>query len=223
MQRWFIVGDSHLAAFKAAAANGDIELPCEFRQKGGATAVGLRNPNSISDAIGLFTQALLPVLPDTVPVIHLGEVDCGYLIWYRAQKFGETVETQTEESITASFGFVDLLLSRGYDRVVLAGATLPTIPAGQDLGEVANARKDVTASLADRTALTLHYNQRLQQGAAERGLAFIDIAALIINPTTSVVDDAFRHPDPHDHHLDPDKAGRLWAAELNRLGRLWRP
>ena len=64
-------------------------------------------------------------------------------------------------------------------------------------------------SLATRTQLTLRYNQGLAEGAARRGLPFIDIADAIIKLTSGVVADRFRHPDPTDHHLDPEKAGPL--------------
>ncbi len=41
--------------------------------------MGLRNPNSLTDAIGHFEKALLPPAAGTIPIILLGEVDCGLL------------------------------------------------------------------------------------------------------------------------------------------------
>ncbi len=214
---WHIVGDSHIDAFRHAAAHGKILAPCRFTQVKGATAVGLRNPNSKTDAMAQFRAGLLPKPDDAIPVFQLGEVDCGFVIWYRARKYGEAIERQVQQSIAAYFDFVDALVAGGYPHVVVTGAVVPTIRDGLDWGEVANARREVTATLFERTALTLSYNDRLRQGATARGLSYIDISSDVIDPATGVVSDVYRNPDPSDHHLDPDKAGSLWAEKLNIL------
>lgn len=89
--RWHIVGDSHLRGIRRAAERGLIKRGCVFTQVPGATAVGLRNPNSTTNALETFRAALLP-RRNVIPVIHLGEVDCGFVIWYRAEKYGESLE-----------------------------------------------------------------------------------------------------------------------------------
>ena len=220
--RWHIVGDSHTRAMRWAAEHGLVDRACVFVEVIGATAGGLRNPNAHTDALATFRKSLLPYDPDVVPVVHLGEVDCGFVIWYRAAKYGEPVQQQLEQSLAGYFDFVDQLTASGYDRLVISGATLPTIREGQDWGDVPNARREVKQPLAARTRLTLSYNQKLAQGAAQRGLHFIDIVEEIIDPTTGTVSDRFRHPDPTDHHLDPEKTGPLWAKLLNGLSDDWR-
>lgn len=215
--RWIVLGDSHIEAIRAAARRRLIRKPCQFVEVAGATAIGLRNPNSQTDAMQIFAEALIPARPGATPVIHIGEVDCGFVIWYRAEKYGDGVEAQLARSIEAYFEFVDRLAREGYRRVVVTGATLPTIRDGQDWGEVANKRREVKASLRDRTALTMKYNDMLRAGAARRGLPFIDISPLLIDPGTGVIDDRYRHPDPRDHHLHPDRAAPLWAGALNGL------
>ncbi|WP_424362795.1 hypothetical protein [Methylocystis parvus] len=217
MNYWHIVGDSHIRAFRHASNVGLINSPCVFTEVGGATAVGLRNPNALTDAVSVFRASLLPRATGARPVIHLGEVDCGFVIWYRAKKYSESIDSQFEQSIAGYIGFVDELLGDGYSTVVISGATLPTILDGQDWGEVANARREVTATLVQRTELTLAYNERLRAAADLRSLPFIDISHSTLDEKTKVVAERFRNPDPTDHHLDPVEAGALWAMELNRV------
>lgn len=215
---WHIVGDSHVRVFRYANDMRWINRPCVYTEIGGATAVGLRNPNtSQTNAIGHYKDALIPLRTGISPVIHLGEVDCGYLIWYRAQKFDEPVDLQMSQSLQAYFEFVDTLKNAGYPEIVVTGASLPTIRDGTDWGQIQNLRREVTASLADRTALTLRYNERLKDGASKRGVQFIDIADALVDDRTGVIHEYYRHPDPADHHLHPERAGRLWAEKLNSL------
>jgi hypothetical protein len=214
---WHIIGDSHVGSFQLAARRGLLTRPAIFTRVAGATAVGLRNPNSKTDALGVFRRALTPYNKNKIPVIHLGEVDCGFVIWYRAQKYGESIDTQFAQSVDALLAFVDDLRGMGYDRIVLTGATLPTILDGQDWGDVANARREVTSTLTERTDLTLRYNARLREGTIARGLPFLDLTDDVLDPRTGLVSEAFRHPDPTDHHLNPEKVGPLWANALNAL------
>lgn len=217
MQGWYFVGDSHIQAFEAAAMLGLIRRPSRFLSVPGATAVGLRNPESHTHAITHFKDALLPVLPDTVPVIQLGEVDCGFVIWWRAQRHGECVERQMAESIDAHVAFIDDLLAAGYPTVVVTGTVLPTIRDGQSWGKVARARHEVTATLRQRTDLTLRYNDRLRAEAARRALPYVDITARVMDPSTGLVADDYRSPNPGDHHLHPLRAGAAWAEAMNAV------
>lgn len=215
--KWHIIGDSHVSCFEHAFQRGYIKQRCRFTAVGGATAVGLRNPNSMTNAFEIFRSVLVPVNRGVIPVIQMGEVDCGFVIWWRAEHRGETVENQIEASTAAYFAFVDTLLGEGYPTIVITGATMPTIIDGQSWGNVANARREVRATLADRIALTRSYNTKLSNGATARNLPFIDIAAEVIDPLTSSVAPQFRHPDRNDHHLNPQTAGKLWANALNAI------
>jgi hypothetical protein len=151
------------------------------------------------------------------PIIHLGEVDCGFVIWYRARAYGEDVQAQMTQSICAYFNFVDELIEAGYGTVVITGASMPTIRDGQRFGEVANKRREITASLLERTNLTIAYNLQLAAEAAKRDIPFIDIGQLVRDPRSGVVADEYRNPDPTDHHLHPVMTARLWAEQLTRI------
>ncbi|WP_345546126.1 hypothetical protein [Microbacterium jejuense] len=216
------LGDSHVRYFAKAAAF-DLLHPyvTDGIEVGGATAVGMRNPNSKTDAIGRFRKWVVDKDRDSVVVVHLGEVDCGYVIWYRADRYDEPVEIQMRESIGAYFEFVDELRQHGFTRIIITGATLPTITDDDQLGEVVVARSSIAATMAERTALTLEYNRLLAQGAVARGLAFVDIAEDVLDPTTGVVHTKMRNPNPADHHMNVAVAAAYWARRLTpELGRI---
>lgn len=217
MHQWHIIGDSHIEAINYAIQQGWITAQAKCHIVPGATSVGLRNPNSVTNAVTIFKECLFPVVKNTIPVIQLGEVDCGFVIWWRAEKLKETVESQLHESVRAYFEFVDDIVSNGYPSVVISGAVLPTILDGQRWGDIANKRQEVQASLKSRTLLTLRYNEMLRKGAILRSLPYIEITKSIIDTNTGVIADEFRNPDPCDHHIDPHKAGRLWATTLNDI------
>jgi len=217
MHSWYFIGDSHVQAFEIAAAFGLFRRPSRFLIVPGATAVGLRNPESHTQAIAHFREALLPALPDVVPVIQLGEVDCGFVIWWRAQTLGEPVEPQLVASIKAYACFIDTLIDAGYSRLVVTGAVPPTISDGHRHGVVARARHTVTASLRDRTELTMRYNRLLAEEAARRRISYTDISTHVLDAGTGLIADAYRSPNPRDHHLHPIRGAYAWAEAINGL------
>jgi hypothetical protein len=212
------LGDSHVDYFSHAARRGYFGRrrygACAIA---GATAVGLRNPNGKTNAVAILTGYLTGLRPDAIVVVQMGEVDCGFVIWYRAEKYGDGIDRQMEESVAGYFSFVDHAIARGYRHVVVTGATLPTIADDQNWGEVANLRREVRATLAERTALTLRYNARLAEQASRRSLPFVDIAAELLDPQTGVVRREFLNPDPLNHHLDKERAALSWARALSPL------
>lgn len=215
-----LVGDSHLDYF-IHAADRDWLGPRQYDAcpVAGATAVGLRNPNAKSQtgAVAIFEDFLARMRRDAVVIVQLGEVDCGFVIWYRAEKYRDSVERQMDESIAAYFAFVDRALGRGHRDIVVTGATMPTIADGQDWGDVANARRDVAATLSQRTELTRRYNRRLEAEALRRGLAFVDIGDEALDPATGTARRDLLNRNAFDHHMDKDRAAAIWARRLNPI------
>ena len=75
------LGDSHLDALKYAADLGVLSVRSScFLIVPGATVVGLRNPNSLTDAVNIFRTSLFNQPVNSHVIIHLGEVDCGFVI-----------------------------------------------------------------------------------------------------------------------------------------------
>lgn len=158
----YYLGDSHIRYLKKAAKIG-ILAPHEVSgvEVGGATAVGMRNPNAKTNALGRYREWIRDKPREAIVVFHLGEVDCGYVIWYRAEKYDEPVEVQMMHSVEAYFEFIDELRDMGFHRIIITGATLPTITDDDQIGEVVIKRSAITATQKQRTELTLRYNEEL--------------------------------------------------------------
>ena len=97
--RILVIGDSHAAIFRhiywvfvlKGAALRVVSV-------GGATASGVDNPNSTTQARWHFEDALSQQDFDAV-LVSLGEVDTGFVIWYRSQKRGISVKESLEQTI----------------------------------------------------------------------------------------------------------------------------
>jgi hypothetical protein len=211
----YYLGDSHVRYFKKAAKMG-LLAPHELSgvQVGGATAVGMRNPNAKTNALGRYRKWIKGKPRKSIVVFHLGEVDCGYVIWYRADKYDEPIEQQMTNSIDAYFEFIDELQGMGFRRIVITGATLPTITDDDQTGEVVEKRSAITATQQERTDLTIRYNAALKREAERRGLPYVDIDAEVLDPETGVVGERMRNPDPEDHHMNSKLAAVLWSRKL---------
>lgn len=207
------VGDSHVQYFSEVARKGYF-LPRRslFCEVGGATAAGMTNPMTLTNAVGQYREMLATLARPSIVVVQLGEVDCGFVIWYRAEKYGETIATQMQKSITSYRQFVEELLVLGHTPII-TGATLPTL-RDTDTGAVAAMRKEITATQLERTTLTLDYNEQLANMAASLGLAYVDVTRHMLDPATGLIRDSFRNADPEDHHLDLQAATEIWSREL---------
>jgi len=167
----------------------------------GATAVGLANPNSRTRALPRF-ERIIRALPPRRPLLFmLGEVDCGFVIWYRAHRKRVSPIAELDRSLQHYTRFLERLLGAGRQRIVVAAAPPPTILDGQDWGEVANLRREVRTSLQDRTELTFEYNDRLREWTRREGCVFLDYEPDLIDASTGLVAARFLNPNPLDHHL----------------------
>jgi len=209
------LGDSHLRAPRYAAEHGWFEpWRCQFTLVGGATAIGLRHPTSRTQALTVYRDELLPLRRDVVPIFQLGEVDCGFVVWLRGQRYGESIEAQVTRSLDAYHVFLREMKAHGYTNLIVTSAILPTIRDGQLAGEVAHLRREVKASHLERTTLTVEYNRRLQVLCEGDGLRFVDFTSELLDAASGLLDDRFRHSDRSDHHLDNEVGGRLWVRRI---------
>lgn len=209
------LGDSHLRPARYAAERGWFDpWECRFTEVGGATAVGLRHPTSKTQALLAYRQELLPFRANTIPIFQLGEVDCGFVIWVRSQRYGETVAMQFEQSLGAYGVFLREIRDAGHANLIVTSATLPTLRDGQLDGEVAHLRREVRATMRERTDLTMRYNQRLAAFCAQEHMMFVDFTPDLVDPATGLLADRLRHPDPADHHLAPEAGGRIWSSRI---------
>ncbi|MBK4728717.1 SGNH/GDSL hydrolase family protein [Oxynema sp. CENA135] len=198
------LGDSHIKIF--SKIDRDRSIPGMYFETiavPGATARGSINPNSRTDALQTFKRRIESAKPWQYLFFQLGEVDCGFLIWYCAQKYKIPIRDALETSILNYSNFLEWVRTRNLHNIYILSVPLPTISDGVEWGEVANARRGVQASQLERTALTLEYNDRLKQECEKRGFSFIDITSEQLNPETQIVDPRFVNSDILDHHLNP--------------------
>ncbi len=213
------LGDSHLRYFMWADKN-QIWLNTRFKffQVPGATAMGMANPNSKTNAMESFVHYISNLDLPEILLFSLGEVDCGFVIWYRAEKYGETVEEQLDRSLNNYFTFVDRVIEMHAPQIIISSVPLPTIQDGQDWGEVANLRREISASLRERTELTFLYNKRLKEFCQENGHEFLDFTSDTLDPGTGLIADSFLEKNPLDHHLNAIATGKLVARKLREKG-----
>jgi hypothetical protein len=209
------VGDSHSEVFRYIEQRRLVpRARFDVYSVGGATAQGAVNPNSKTDALRLFSARLEKARPWQRLLFQLGEVDCGFVIWYRAKKYNQSVELQLENSLGRYLEFLVLVRTRGFLQMTVLSAPLPTIGDGQTWGKVADARKEITVPQRERTQLTLVYNERLRMACLESGFGFLDVTTGQLDPETGVIKPAFLNPDPLDHHLDSARYADLVSSRV---------
>lgn len=205
-----VLGDSHARVFARPLLRRRLwRHHLKVVAVPGATASGLENPDSKTRALPLFESALAATKARQA-VVLLGEIDAGFVIWYRAQKYGIPVSEALEHACATYCAFLLKVQGRGI-RPICVSAPLPTIEDGNDWGEVASLRRSIRATQRERTDLTLRFNERVAAFCRAKNIAYIglDEASTAEN---GLVDPALLNPDPLDHHYKV----RAYAALLTK-------
>jgi hypothetical protein len=205
----YVIGDSHCEVFNYI--NSEVSITTKFIVKivPGATALGLVNPNSKTNALKEFSEFLSKADKKKTLIILIGEVDTGFLIWYRNKKLGFSIESQLNASLISLQSFIEKQKQKGFNKIFLMSVPLPTIGDDQSWGEVANARKEVSTKQIERTILTLEYNSRLKIIAEQINVGYISLDDYLIEGKTGCIAETFLNPDPTDHHLNNKEYGKI--------------
>lgn len=225
MSRLLLLGDSHVqqldgvsVRYQFSTIPVDRDLYIDVHSVGGATAQGAVNPNSKTNSMEIFRSTLNDLEDGKYDFVGmmLGEVDCGFVIWYYAQKHKIPVHEQLDRSLKSYEKFVTDYLFPKYEpeRICLFGSVLPTIPDNTDRKFLKGARAEVNASQYQRTALTLVYNSLLQNLARKLGVYYLDITLETIDFSKGTVSEMYLNPDPSNHHLDDSRVAPLWADRI---------
>lgn len=126
----------------------------------GATLSGLKNPNSKTQADNYFAQALSQHQAKVI-LFCLGEVDTGFVIWYRAEKHGIDVKKAAQLAVDNYCHLIESARQRA--NIVVLSTPLPTLQDGMEVGAVAKARSSIKASQQQRTELTCWFNNEIQK------------------------------------------------------------
>lgn len=212
------IGDSHTAVFHFI--NYDSWFSGYFFKTlvvHGATASGIENPNSKTQAKTKF-DAFLDANNNkkSLVLFQLGEIDCGFVIWYRSTKYDESIDEQLKQTLHNYQSYI-LSVKRKSKQIIVMSAILPTIQDGQEYGEVANLRKEVKATLKERTALTLRFNDLMKIFCKQNNLLFLDLENQLLDQKSNTVKKQFLNDNPLDHHLSNKKFAPIILKELDKL------
>jgi hypothetical protein len=212
-----VIGDSHASIFNNKKLRRSLwPLKISVCWVGGATVSGLENPNSKTQALPLFTESYQKSQPDYV-VVLIGEVDTGFVIWWRAEKYNKPIKEMLDKSVE---NYAKLLQQfKGHDKTIAISTPLPTIKDDQNWGDVANARSEVKASQFDRTKLTLEFNQMVEQVCLKENCDFVSLDKYSLGDNGLVISSLLNN-NPSDHHYDQNQHAALIIKELTSLLKL---
>lgn len=211
-RRVLVIGDSHAKIFRNFRfLIGLPRIHFHITAKGGATASGLLTPTSKTQSYQRFRSALDSIPRDLV-IVQLGEVDTGYVIWYRANKHQASVEEMFALAIQTYSAFLLEVAASG--PVMVISAPLPTITDNNDWGDVAGLRRSVTTSQQQRTDLTLLFNRRMEEFCCNHGIDYLNLDSDCIGED-GIVHPYFIHSNPKNHHYHTGRYVRLLCKRLN--------
>lgn len=208
-----VLGDSHVMVFESVQFKNTFpQLFFNTICVQGATASGLDNPNSRTQAYPIFRESLEKYKGDTV-IMMLGEVDTGFVIWYRAQKYGICVD---EALVTAVDTYGELLksIAKKYN-LMCVSTPLPTIRDDDDRGEIANLRKEIRASQRERTELTLKFNELIGNVCEACGGKYVSLDETSM-AKNGLVKDELLNSDKLDHHYDKEAHAALIISYIKK-------
>ena len=215
VRRVLVLGDSHARVFGHPMFAWQFPLTSfEIICVAGATASGLDNPNSKTQSHAAFSEALERIRRRTTIILMLGEVDTGFVIWYRAKKYDCGVEEMLARAVRTYTRFIEQ--ARAHGETIVISAPLPTIQDGSAWGEVANLRKEVTATQRDRTALTIRFNAEVESRCRDLGIGYLNLDTLCLG-ADGLVNRHLLNKDSRNHHYDRRAYARLISAQLKAI------
>ena len=210
-----VIGDSHSKIFNQYSGN---EFEFTVKAVDGATVRGAINPNTTTNSLNIFRECLQEYTNFDKIFIVLGEVDCGYLIWYKFLYEDLDPQEQMKESIGKLKQFTqnEIIQYFSPNNIFLISSTPPVIENNVNPKFLAGARSKVTTPIEDRLKLTLDYNQSLNQMAKELKCHYLDITPHILDYQIKRVKKEWLREDPNDHHLN-HKTIDLWINEFKTI------
>jgi hypothetical protein len=181
----------------------------------GATVTGLTNPNSQTQAGPIFDRRLAEAATsDPRPaaiVLMLGEVDCGFVIWWTHEQKGDALDAGVQQAVENLTALTER--AQAIAPTIVVSAPLPTIRDNADFPDYAGLRREITATQEDRTALVIDFNRRARIATEAVGATYLDLDSQSLGPD-GLVSPLLVKPFATDHHYDEDVYARLLQREL---------
>ncbi|WP_024597639.1 MULTISPECIES: hypothetical protein [unclassified Pseudoalteromonas] len=202
MNKILVLGDSHAECFLSTFwKNKYHSFKWETTIVYGATLSGLSNPNSNTMSNASFQSAMNENKADAI-VTLLGEVDCGFVIWYYSDRDNIAVYTAAKKAIE---NYKQLLLkAKKKSPVFVISAPLPTIGDNDVHGVVAQKRSGISATQKQRTELTQYFNKEINMFCVNNDITFIDLDRFS-KGKDGLVHASLINKNKSDHHYDKDK------------------
>jgi hypothetical protein len=214
-----VFGDSHTWVFHDIWRRGLLRRTwLDFLPVGGTTASGMTNPDSKRQAAAKFRQVIDRLPRDEHLLFMIGAAETTYLLWYQAESKGRSVEVGLDRAFTNYTSFLQSLRDEGRRNLVVAGVPLPVASDQDATDERLGPLRRVSASLAQRTALTRTYNQMLRSWAAEHGCRFLDYEGDILDARRGVIREELRRENPVDLHLNFEVLTPILVRRLAEIG-----
>lgn len=214
-RRILVIGDSHGGIFEYCFDRGLLSphwLNCEI--VAGATAYGLNNDHAATGAWHKFSAALERFSRFDVVVIVLGECDCSYALWKKAESCSIVPTKLIAHSLRGISRLVAKISSSPcVRRIILVGACLPSIEDRMASSQENVLRREIAATQRERTNLVLEYNRRLAGLAEELGVKYFDLTDETMDKQTGLLSRSYA-AGPDDHHLSHSASGLLWTKAL---------
>lgn len=209
-----VIGDSHTSIFDGYVGDDYIfdQTRCH-----GSTARGSINPNTKTNSLAIFKKGLKGKKGEKI-IVQLGEVDCGYLIWYKNKHTGESIELATKKSIDNLFNFIKTEIRPIYEpnEIIVMGVIPPIIEDNTSPNFLKGKRADADVTLNQRLNLTNTWNKEVLKRCSDLGYLYLDINSEISNKHGKVLEQ-YKNPDIWNHHLWEYSTIQVVLQKLKKL------
>jgi hypothetical protein len=206
-----VLGDSHVNLFKLARwQKATPAFDWQITEVVGATLSGLQNPRSKTQAGNILKKALTEQTAEVI-VLCLGEVDTGFVIWFRSERDGIDIRQSAQRAIENYCSLIKECSSKA--KVVVLSAPLPTLLDGSLISSIAQDRSSVKASQMERTELTCWFNNQIETWCKQQDIHYVNLDNGS-KGQDGLVSESLRHPDPKNHHYNPKHYQKLLLENL---------
>lgn len=209
-----VLGDSHTKVFTRMNQNHGTKIDVTLVH--GASLMGLSNQHSHTKAREIYNKELMHLFQPCNIIIQLGDVDVSRVIWKRAERNGETIGQQIDEVSNRLVGFIKKI--NPAHKVYYLVPFLPAVDDNVDKKLIYPARRDVKASLQERTDALKQLTKKIKHLSTKHNFTVIDINSDLVDTRTGKLHDFYRDSNPGEHHLNNTRVAPTLRKSLCSMG-----